>query len=143
MHVMCVRVGWLSCQQDQSMSCWVDVCVCVCVERNNCHCVGVYSWLKLLLLLLWAQMNYNNKNALVGAMLVAGWDKSNGGQVKSRGRGVGRKVGLVVSCTHNTHCAPPLHQHTKIASRNCACVVIATPLPIPLPLQKNRCLAFP
>jgi hypothetical protein len=28
------------------------------------------------------QMNYNNKAMLVGAMLVAGYDKLNGGQVR-------------------------------------------------------------
>jgi hypothetical protein len=37
--------------------------------------------LLLLLLLLPLQMNYNNKNNLVGAMIVAGYDKHNGGQV--------------------------------------------------------------
>jgi hypothetical protein len=32
-------------------------------------------------LLLALQMNYNNKNMLVGAMIVAGYDKHSGGQV--------------------------------------------------------------
>ncbi len=36
------------------------------------------------LLLLSLQMNYNNKNMLVGALLVAGYDKHNGGQVRGR-----------------------------------------------------------
>lgn len=35
------------------------------------------------------QMNYNNKNMLVGALLVAGYDEHNGGQVRS--------------VTHSTH----------------------------------------
>lgn len=37
------------------------------------------AWYALFLL----QMNYNNKATLVGAMLVAGYDKTNGGQVGS------------------------------------------------------------
>jgi hypothetical protein len=41
---------------------------------------NVVSVLTHLLLLL--QMNYNNKNNLVGALLVAGYDKHNGGQVR-------------------------------------------------------------
>jgi hypothetical protein len=43
--------------------------------------VVVTVLLLLLLLLLLLQMNYNNKNNLVGAMIVAGYDKHNGGQV--------------------------------------------------------------
>ena len=27
------------------------------------------------------QINYNNKNMLMGAMIIAGWDKKHGGQV--------------------------------------------------------------
>jgi hypothetical protein len=53
-------------------------CAHAAVQNNSGRPCYVYAATSAALLL---QMNYNNKNNLVGALLVAGYDKHNGGQV--------------------------------------------------------------
>lgn len=48
------------------------------------------------------QMNYNNKANLVGAMLVAGFDKTSGGQV-------GRNTSRAVTKAMDRDNEPPIH----------------------------------